>query len=83
MVTAGLAVLVFLLIEYARLPNGLVWALLTTGLVLLAVAVCYEGPGARWPGGDAAGVAVRGATFTAANVITLAVYGALGARCFC
>jgi EmrB/QacA subfamily drug resistance transporter len=83
LVTAGLAVLVFPLIEYARLPNGLVWALLATGLVLLAVAVRHEW--GRERAGQAAilPVSLFGVrTFTAANIVTLAIYGALGGAMF-
>jgi EmrB/QacA subfamily drug resistance transporter len=83
LVTAGLAVLVFPLIEYARLPNGLVWALLATGLVLLAVAVRYEWARERAGRAVTLPVSLFGVrTFTAANAITLAVYGALGGAMF-
>ncbi|HKA68039.1 MAG TPA: MFS transporter [Actinomycetes bacterium] len=81
--TAGLAVLVFPLIEYARLPAGLVWGMLALGVVLLVAAVGYEW--ARERAGRAVTLPVSLFSvrmFTAANVVTLAVYGALGGAMF-
>lgn len=81
--TAGLAIMVFPLIEYARLAGWLVWTLLATGLVLLAVAVGYEWARERAGRAVTLPVSLFGVrTFTAANVITLAVYGALGGATF-
>jgi len=74
---------VFPLIENARLPIALVWTVMLAGLGLLVVAVWYERTRERAGRPVTLPVslfAVR--TFSAANVITLAVYGAFGGAMF-
>ena len=75
----GLALVVFPLIEVHRLAGPAVVGMVVAGLVLLAVFVVVEARGSQpmLPPG-----LFRIRTFAVANLVTLVVYGALGAALF-
>ena len=76
---AGLALIVYPLIEVHRLSGAAVVGMVTAGIVMLGVFVLLESrePRPMLPPG-----LFRIRTFAVANLVTLVVYGALGAALF-
>jgi EmrB/QacA subfamily drug resistance transporter len=79
LVTSGLGLVVYPLIEWQRLPSGLAVALLVAGAAALAGFVAVE-RGAAMPMMPLALWRIR--TFAVANVVTFVIYAALGANGF-
>lgn len=76
---AGLALIVYPLIEVHRLRGGVAVALVAAGVLLLGLFVLVE---AREPRPMLPPELFRIRTFAVANLVTLVVYGALGAALF-
>jgi len=76
---SGLALIVYPLIEVRRLPGTAIIGLVAAGIVLLGVFVVVE---AREPRPMLPPELFRIRTFAVANIVTLVVYGALGAALF-